>query len=169
MSMLNYERNQKNETVAICSREKKTGGFSVATGAELAIVRRAIHERECRARTLSVRGLTLAFGNREVLRAIDFDVGEGEIVCLVGPSGCGKTTLLRLLAGLMRPTRGDIFFDGHPVAGPSRSRAIVFQDYANALLPWRTVVGNIALSLEACGVPPEKRSVAIRALLEKWD
>ena len=100
---------------------------------------------------LSTRNVSVVFGaatSRPVLQDISFDVREGEFLSIVGPSGCGKTTLLRLFAGLMKPTSGEILFDGKVVTGPSRARAIVFQDYTNALLPWRTVAGNIALSLE---------------------
>jgi NitT/TauT family transport system ATP-binding protein len=119
---------------------------------------------------LTVGNLAVVFGanrGRTVLRDISFDVREGEFLCIVGPSGCGKTTLLRLLAGLLKPTSGDISFEGRPIDGPSRSRAIVFQDYPNALLPWRTVAGNVALSLEACGVARARRAAVIAALLAK--
>ena len=120
---------------------------------------------------VSVRGVSMAFGAErkgpEVLADISFDVGEGEFLCIVGPSGCGKTTLLRLLSGLIRPTAGEIHFHGQRVSGTSRDRAIIFQDYSKALLPWRTVAGNISLSLEACGVPAPERSGRIRALLAK--
>ncbi len=78
-------------------------------------------------------------------------VRRGEIVCVVGPSGCGKTTALRVASGLIPPTRGDVAFAGAPIRGPRRDVAIVFQDYAKALLPWRTAAGNVALALEAMG------------------
>ena len=116
---------------------------------------------------IEVRGVSLAFGARTVLADISFEVREGEFACIVGPSGCGKTTLLRLIAGLVSPARGEIRVDGEPVRGPSRSRAIVFQDYSKALLPWRTVAGNIALSLEACGVAEPERSRRVRELIAK--
>ena len=110
----------------------------------------------------------MAYGKgAPVLADISFEVREGEFLCLVGPSGCGKTTLLRLLAGLIRKTTGAIDFYGKPVTGPARDRAIVFQDYSKALLPWRTVAGNISLSLEACGVPEAERAGRIDALLGK--
>jgi NitT/TauT family transport system ATP-binding protein len=120
---------------------------------------------------LNVQHVSLAFdlapGARKILDDISFDVLDGELLCLVGPSGCGKTTLLRLLAGLQKPGSGQILFNGEPIAGPSRQRAIVFQDYGNALLPWRTVAGNIALSLEARGVPHEAQAEQIAELLRK--
>ena len=90
---------------------------------------------------LSVRNVSLTYGETTkhlVLDDISFDVREGEFLSIVGPSGCGKTTLLRLLAGLLPASSGQIDFGGTPISGPSRERAIVFQDYTNALLPWRT-------------------------------
>ena len=120
---------------------------------------------------VGVRGVAISFGlgasTRLVFSDLSFDVAEGEFLCVVGPSGCGKTTLLRLLAGLIRPSAGEIRFCGEEVTGPSRERAIVFQDYTKALLPWRTVAGNVALSLEACGVREPERGSRIDALLEK--
>ncbi len=118
--------------------------------------------------TVWVRNVSMTFGTgTQVLADISFEVQEGEFLCLVGPSGCGKTTLLRLLAGLLRPSAGEILFNGQPVTGPGRDRAIVFQDYSKALLPWRTVAGNISLSLEACGVAEAERAGRIDALLAK--
>jgi len=120
---------------------------------------------------LSVRRVSVSFGpaagGHLVLSEITFDVRDGQFLCVVGPSGCGKTTLLRLLAGLLQPSAGELVFQGRPVSGPSRDRAIVFQDYTKALLPWRTVAGNIALSLEACGVADPERSERVGALIAK--
>ena len=119
---------------------------------------------------VGVRGLCMAFRNgAPVLADVSFEVREGEFFCIVGPSGCGKTTLLRLLAGLVKPSAGEIDFYGAPIVGPGRDRAIVFQDYSKALLPWRTVSGNISLSLEACNVAEGERPARIDALLEKMN
>ncbi len=118
---------------------------------------------------IEVRDIGMSFGNgagaRAVLADISFDVAQGEFLCIVGPSGCGKTTLLRLIAGLLRTTAGVIRCHGDPVVAPSRDRAIIFQDYSKALLPWRTVAGNVALATEACGVQEPERSEQVRALL----
>ncbi|WP_297111677.1 ABC transporter ATP-binding protein [uncultured Devosia sp.] len=93
----------------------------------------------------------MAFGEgakrHVVFEDISFEVGTGEIFCIVGASGCGKTTLLRQIAGLQRPTSGSILFEGSPVLRPARERAMVFQDYGRALLPWRTVRANIQLGM----------------------
>jgi len=102
---------------------------------------------------LAVRDLSVVFSNGNgglpVLTGIDFDVPAQQFVCLLGPSGCGKTTLLHILAGLLRPTAGEVLIDGEPLNGPRRGVAMVFQD-AN-LMPWRTVLRNITLPLELAG------------------
>src|SRR5262245_32580689 len=68
---------------------------------------------------------------------IDLSIRAGEFVTLVGPSGCGKTTLLKALAGFIKPSEGNILCDGAAVRGPGRERGVVFQELA--ILPWRTV------------------------------
>ena len=100
---------------------------------------------------IEFRDVDLAFGDHLVLGKLCFEIRRGEIVCLVGPSGCGKTTALRVAAGLIAPTRGEVAFAGAPIKGPRRDVAVVFQDYAKALLPWRTAAGNVSLALEAMG------------------
>jgi NitT/TauT family transport system ATP-binding protein len=112
-------------------------------------------------------GVSYSPVGRPVLEDISFDVREGEFLSIVGPSGCGKTTLLRMLAGLLRPTTGDALFNGAPIIGPSRERAIVFQDYTNALLPWRTVAGNVALALEKSMPVKAQRDAKVAELVAK--
>lgn len=116
---------------------------------------------------LSIRNLAVRFGARTILDAINLDIREGEFLCIVGSSGSGKTTLLRVLAGLASPAEGAVLFEGTEISGPSRDRAIIFQDYSKALLPWRTVHGNVALSLEARNLPARKRNAVIDNLLAK--
>src|SRR5215472_7129495 len=106
---------------------------------------------------LETRALSMSFGNHLVLDRIDLDVADGEFLSIVGPSGCGKTTLLRLLAGLVTPSSGQLLAAGKPILGPSRERAIVFQDYSRSLLPWRSVWTNVALALESQGLPRRER------------
>jgi len=118
---------------------------------------------------VSMRGLGLSFaagaGRRTILAKIDLDVREGEFLSIVGASGSGKTSLLRILAGLIRPSEGEASFRGAAIAGPSRDRAIVFQDYSKALLPWRTVGANVALGLEARGVAREAQGPIVDELV----
>ena len=102
---------------------------------------------------LSVKDLGVTFpnsnGGLEALAGVSFGLAQQEFVTVLGPSGCGKTTLLRVIAGLMRPTRGVIeFAGGQPRVG------VVFQQ-AN-LMPWRTAIDNITLPLELQGVPREE-------------
>ncbi len=116
---------------------------------------------------LAIRNLTVRFGARTILDAINLNVGEGEFLCIVGSSGSGKTTLLRVLAGLVRLDEGNVQFEGTKISGPSQDRAIIFQDYSKALLPWRTVRGNVALSLEARDLPSGEQDAVIDKLLAK--
>ena len=76
-----------------------------------------------------------------VLEECSFVVKRGKLNVLIGPSGCGKTTIINLLAGYERPTRGEIRLDGEPVRGPGWSRLVVFQE--TALFPWMTVLDNV--------------------------
>jgi NitT/TauT family transport system ATP-binding protein len=114
-------------------------------------------------------GLTYGSGDkaRVILRDITFDVVEKRFVCIIGPSGCGKTTLLRMLAGLVMPTVGEVACFGDLVSGPSRKRAIVFQDYGRALLPWRTVWSNVSLAFESGGLPRSELRERSYAMLRR--
>jgi len=112
-------------------------------------------------------GVTIRLGGREILSPTSFEVARGEFVCIVGPSGCGKTTLLRAASGLVAASAGGIWRNGKPMTEPSREVAFVFQDYGRALLPWRSVAGNVSLALEAAGVATAARPPCIDAVLGK--
>ncbi len=99
---------------------------------------------------LRLDAVSHAYGDTGVLRDISLDIPSGQIVCLVGPSGCGKSTLLRFLGGLERPAQGQILQLGAPPEGCLNPLTFIFQDFA--LLPWRTVRGNISLVLEDHGI-----------------
>jgi len=116
---------------------------------------------------LSVTGLDFTVGSLNILKDINLSVREKEFVCIVGASGCGKTTLLRLIGGLLTPTAGRVQFRGRDITGPDRELAVVFQDYSKALLPWRTVAGNVELALEARRVPKNERADIIHDLLDR--
>jgi NitT/TauT family transport system ATP-binding protein len=95
-------------------------------------------------RAVSKRFVTEA-GAHDALSGVSFTVAAGEFVAVVGASGCGKSTLLRIVAGLERPSGGEVLVDERPVEGPDRDRAMVFQDYS--LYPWLTVLENIRFIL----------------------
>ena len=109
----------------------------------------------------------LDLGGRRIIEQLSFSVPRGQFVCVVGPSGCGKTTLLRMVTGLVAPTSGSVRREGEAVKGPAREVAVVFQDYGKALLPWRTAAGNVALALEAIGMPKRQRASRVGELLSK--
>jgi NitT/TauT family transport system ATP-binding protein len=91
---------------------------------------------------------------RRVLDEINVSIRRNEVVALLGPSGCGKSTILRILAGLIRPTAGQVLYHGEPLSGLCPGVAMVFQSFA--LYPWMTVQGNIEIVLKAAGHSPEE-------------
>jgi ABC-type nitrate/sulfonate/bicarbonate transport system ATPase subunit len=105
-------------------------------------------------------------GGREftALEDVSLVVSEREFVALVGPSGCGKTTLLRIVAGLDRPSSGGVRVGGRPVAGPGPDRAVVFQQFA--LFPWKTVRENIAFGLKCKNVSRRERDAVVHRYLD---
>jgi NitT/TauT family transport system ATP-binding protein len=110
---------------------------------------------------IKVRELSKAFGGYDHMSAevlalsnIDFEVRDNEFVTVIGPSGCGKTTLLRIIAGLIPYDHGEVSIDNRPVTGPGPERAVVFQNFA--LMPWGTVLANIAFGLEVRGTPKDE-------------
>jgi iron(III) transport system ATP-binding protein len=114
---------------------------------------------------VAVEGLTLDYGGLRAVNDVSFEIGHGSILCLLGSSGSGKSSVLRLIAGLERPTRGRIRIDSRVVAGdrvfvePERRRiGLVFQDFA--LFPHLTVKGNVAFGLRDRGSAEVERSVA---------
>jgi NitT/TauT family transport system ATP-binding protein len=108
---------------------------------------------------LELRGVSMDFpqprgGPRRVLEGIDVAVYPEEVVALLGPSGSGKSTILRILAGLTKPTLGEVRYRGEPVSGINPHIAFVFQSFA--LFPWMTVQENIEAALVAVGAAPER-------------
>ena len=106
---------------------------------------------------------TFGSSDRPVLDNLALELKGGEFVSLIGPSGCGKTTLLRIVAGLLRPSGGSVELDGKPSMGPSRDKAVVFQHFN--LFPWRNTLANAAYGLELQGVPKREREERVRRFL----
>ncbi|NNN19991.1 MAG: ABC transporter ATP-binding protein [Acidimicrobiaceae bacterium] len=102
--------------------------------------------------------------DRQILQSLNFEVRKRECLSIVGPSGTGKTTLLRALAGLI-PVEGEITFQGQKLEGPAGDAVLVFQDYGNALLRWRTVKKNVALGIEG-RIPREESRLRVDEALE---
>ena len=93
-----------------------------------------------------------------VLEDINLAVRPNEVMALLGPSGCGKSTILRILAGLIQPTRGEVDYHGQRLDGLNPGIAIVFQSFA--LFPWMTVTENVQVVLHAAGLATVNVSVA---------
>ncbi|HLY39960.1 MAG TPA: nitrate/sulfonate/bicarbonate ABC transporter ATP-binding protein [Terracidiphilus sp.] len=91
----------------------------------------------------------------QVIAATDLSIVPGEILALLGPSGSGKSTMLRMLTGLSRPTAGEVYWHGKPIANAEINVSIVFQSFA--LFPWLTVLENVEAPLQARGIPPAER------------
>jgi NitT/TauT family transport system ATP-binding protein len=115
---------------------------------------------------LTFEDVAIELGGRQILSPTRLEVKAGELVCIIGPSGCGNTTLLRAAAGFVKTSAGAVRHGGRVVTGPSLKEAFVFQDYGRALLPWRTVAGNVALALEATGAPRAERAQRIAKVLQ---
>ena len=117
---------------------------------------------------IHVRGLSRTFvaAGRETpaLLDVDVDIAEHEFVCLLGPSGCGKSTLLNIVAGFLRPSAGEVLFDGRAVTGPGADRGVVFQEYV--LFPWLTVTGNVEFGLRLKGAGGAERRAIVARYLE---
>ena len=120
---------------------------------------------------LRVADLSVTYVDRtgqktEAVRDVSFDIedkpGAGEVVVFLGPSGCGKSTILKAVAGLLAPTKGEILLDGKPIAGAGRDRGMVFQTYTS--FGWMSVRDNVEYGLRLRGVPTAER----RALSDKY-
>jgi NitT/TauT family transport system ATP-binding protein len=102
-------------------------------------------------RTLvEIDGATIRYGDKTVLEKVNFEIHEGEFICVIGRSGCGKTTLLRVVAGLTKPAEGAVKIAGRRVQSPGQDSAMVFQ--ADSLFPWRKVIDNASFGLTMTGV-----------------
>jgi NitT/TauT family transport system ATP-binding protein len=117
---------------------------------------------------LSCQGVSHSFSSRngpvEALGEISFTAKPHEFVCILGPSGCGKTTLLKIIAGLLRPTAGRVVFEENRQRGSPQS-GLVFQEHG--VFPWLNVLDNVAFGLEMRGVARPERRARAHAFVER--
>lgn len=139
-------------TVAVTVPE---GGAPVAP----TYVYQPVEKPKLRASGLCVTYVTRDGARTEAVKDVSFDVadkpGTGEVVVFLGPSGCGKSTILKAVAGLLAPTKGEVLLDGAPVTGVGRDRGMVFQAYTS--FGWLTVRQNVEYGLKLQGVDAKKR------------
>jgi ABC-type nitrate/sulfonate/bicarbonate transport system ATPase subunit len=120
---------------------------------------------------LDVRGLTQSFpgpgrGTIEVLAGVDLSVREGEFAALIGPSGSGKSSLFNVIAGLDRPTGGQVLIDGRPAIG--HNDLVAYMPQKDLLFPWRTVVANAALGLEVRGADRKQARARVAGMFAEF-
>jgi len=117
--------------------------------------------------SLEIRDLFVRYqsstGIVEALSNVNLAMGSGEFTVAIGASGCGKTTLLSVIAGFLAPSQGSVLLDGRPVMGPGADRGVVFQRHA--LMPWLSVLDNVAFGLRMRGIGREERQQVAREKL----
>jgi len=117
---------------------------------------------------IDVRNMGVTFGTDDseviAVKDVSLQVQPGEFVSLIGPSGCGKSTLLSIVAGFVKPTRGEALLDGSKITRPGSDRGVVFQQYS--LFPWLSVRKNVEFGLKMAGVDKNKRLTTARSLLD---
>ena len=131
---------------------------------------------------IRLNGVTLKYGNggkrgwparvaqkcnsngdyRTVLENIDLEIQQGEFVSILGHSGCGKSSLLKIIAGFVKPTRGEAWIDDTPIEGPRGDHVFVFQE--GALFPWLTIYKNVSLALKHLKNPAERQAKTMHYL-----
>ncbi len=104
-------------------------------------------------------------GKIAVLENINFSVEKGEFLSIIGPSGCGKSTLLRIIAGLEKPSRGNVYLDDQEIADPNPDISFIFQNFA--LFPWLSVEGNIAFPLKMTNMSEEKMQTKVASVISE--
>jgi len=118
---------------------------------------------------LEIKSLSKTYGTgataTPAVGNVSFSIDEGEFVCVVGPSGCGKTTLLKCIAGLLRPSAGEVLLRGRPVTGPPEQMALVFQEYSRSLMPWMSVRNNVVLPLRHKQLSRRERNALVEDAL----
>lgn len=117
---------------------------------------------------IALKGITKTYTHDRkqvvALENIDLDVHRGEFLCIVGPSGCGKSTLLHIIAGLDKPSSGEVLIDGHTTSGPGPDRILIFQELG--LFPWLNVLENVEFGLKMQGVSQRERRDRARRFIQ---
>src|SRR5258708_3997595 len=126
-------------TPGLCEARNISQAFTLPKGQQLRVLEH-VNDFACADRHIDVRQ------QLRVLEHVNVTVGASEVVALLGPSGSGKSTILRMLAGLIAPTHGEVFYHSHALRGLNPGVAIVFQSFA--LYPWMTVTENVKVVLE---------------------
>ena len=134
----------------------------------MSAVLKTVPEAELAPVLIEARGLRKTYrtqdGDVETLRPLDLSIRAGEFVSVVGPSGCGKSTLMKMVAGLLPASGGELSLSGRSVRGPQTNVGIVFQNAL--LLPWRRVIDNILLQAEIRGLPMAAARERTQQLIE---
>jgi NitT/TauT family transport system ATP-binding protein len=112
---------------------------------------------------IEFQAVNATFGRLHAMGPTSLSIRRGEFLAIVGPSGCGKSTLLNMVAGTLRPSTGEVFYNGRPVDGPNSDVGYITQK--NYCVPWRTVEGNVRMPLEFRGVKEPERSERVRFAL----
>ena len=132
------------------------------------LAERAVQETQAAPVLIRARGVRKTYrtqsGDVETLKPLDFDIRAGEFVAVVGPSGCGKSTLMKMVAGLLPISGGELALLSKPVRGPQTDVGIVFQ--TALLLPWRRVIDNILLQAEIRNLPMDAARERAQVLVE---
>lgn len=115
---------------------------------------------------ISIRGLRKAFGGQPVYSGFDLDVKRGDILAIFGPNGCGKSTLINMAAGLLPRDGGDILYDGREVS--DIRVGYVFQNYREALFPWRRAADNIRYPLRLMGLSRAESDRRVDSLQQRF-
>jgi NitT/TauT family transport system ATP-binding protein len=114
---------------------------------------------------VSIEDVTMSFGAFVAVEKVNLTIGDGEFLSIVGPTGCGKSTILNAIAGLLKPSAGQVSIDGQKVTSVQNNIGYLFQQ--DALLPWKTAYENVELGLMFRGVAQEERRAKAMAWLEK--
>lgn len=131
-----------------------------------------IEAEERKINTISLQHIFKRYGSArstdsvEVLSDVNLDVKKGEFLVLIGKSGCGKSTLLNIVAGMLKPTSGDILIGDKKVTRAGKDRGIIFQNADSALFPWETAYKNVEYGLRVQKVPKNERRPIVEKYLE---